>query len=263
MLERWLAHHLAEVMAEAGQAVGPAKAEAEAQAVDLILRLWAHRRAFLAPVDPLGGYRRAVEVLGRLAPDANPWAKYRRPGTYDDLLREMFELLGKIVLAGVLLTNVSCVRPVAEEELKALEEEERHLLYTLEQWLRLVAPSPSRPETEAESANLGMTEGPEADQAPERVDASSSQDRRSDAPMGSDDASLHAAIVAELERMQTYLTDLLSRWREASPGKQEDEDGNSVDVTGGSAAATDDRPDTLGDGEVTSEGPEAETAREE
>ena len=147
--ERWLAHHLAELIAEADQAVGTAKAEYKAQAVDIILKLWVHRRALPEPVDPLGGFRKAVEVLGRLVPDANPWASYHRPDTYEDLLREMFELLGKIVVAGVLLTQVSRVRPITEEELKALEDEERHLNSTLEQWMPFVAPSSPKPEIQS------------------------------------------------------------------------------------------------------------------
>lgn len=43
VLERWLAHHLAELMAEADRAIGLEKAPAERQVVDLILRLWSRR----------------------------------------------------------------------------------------------------------------------------------------------------------------------------------------------------------------------------
>ena len=71
VLERWLAHHLAEVITEAEHAVEPAKVASEAQAVDLILRLWAHRRTLPEPVDPLGGYREAVGVPDRLVPGAD------------------------------------------------------------------------------------------------------------------------------------------------------------------------------------------------
>ena len=88
VLERWLAHHLAEVMAEVDHAVGPEKADAESRAVDLILKLWTHRRALPEPVDPLGGFRKAIEVLGRLAPEADPWRRHHRSGTYEDLLHE-------------------------------------------------------------------------------------------------------------------------------------------------------------------------------
>lgn len=263
VLERWLAHHLAEVIAEADRAVGPAKATSEAQAVDLVLKLWAHRRALPEPVDPLGGYRKAVEVLGRLVPEANPWAYYRRPDTYDGLLREMFELLGTIMLAGVLLTQVSRVRPITAEELMALEEEERYLHSTLEQWMQFVARSPSRPEINIEFVSTGTTEGTEVDGVSESVGDSSNEYRTSDGQAGPDDASLHAAIVSNLERMQTDLTDLLTRWRDSLPCKMEGEGENSVGSLGGRAATTDGSQDVFGDGEVTREQTGADTAKEE
>ena len=249
MLDRWIAHHLAEVIAEASQAAGPAKAASEARAVDLVLKLWGHRRALPEPVDPLGGYRKAVEVLSRLMPEANPWAYYRRPDTYDGLLHEMFELLAKIVLAGVLLTQVSHVRPITEEESKALEEEERHLHAMLEQWMPFVGRSSSRPEIEIEFVNTGTTEGAEPDRESERVGDPGNRDHASDEQVEPDDASLHATIVSNLERMQTDLSDLLTRWRKASPRKIEDE--SSVGSVGACAATADGSLDTPGDGEVT------------
>ena len=255
VLERWVAHHLAEVIAEASRAVGPAKKASEAQAVDLVLKLWAHRRALPESVDPLGGYRKAVQVLGLLMPEANPWAHYHRPDTYEGLLHEMFELLGMIVLAGVLLTQVSRERPITEEEFKALEEDERYFHSALEQWMLLAARSPSRPEIKNEFVSTGTTEGAEEDRESERVNDSSDQNRASDEQVGPDDADLHAKIASNLERMQTELTDLLTRWRESSPCKIEG--ANSGGGAGGCAATTDSSLDTFGDVEVTGEKSEA------
>lgn len=255
VLERWIAHHLAEVIAEASRAVGPAKKASEAQAVDLVLKLWAHRRALPESVDPLGGYRKAIEVLGLLMPEANPWTHYSQPSTCEGLLREMFELLGMIVLAGVLLTQVSRARPITEEEFKALEEEERYLHSMLEKWMLLAARSSSKTEVKIEFVSTGATEGSEADREPERVNDSSDQDRTSDEQAGPDDVDLHAEIVSSLERMQTDLTDLLTRWRESSPRKIES--ANSVGSVGGCAATTDSSLDTFGDVKVTGEKSEA------
>ena len=98
VVDRWLAHHLAEVIAEADRATGTAKAASEAQAVDLILKLWIHRRALPEPVDPLGGCRKAIEVLGRLSPEADPWSRFRQPEGHDGLLHEMFRTLCRIVI---------------------------------------------------------------------------------------------------------------------------------------------------------------------
>lgn len=253
VLERWMAHHLAEVMVEASQAVGPAKEAAEARAVGLVVKLWVHRRALPEPVDPLGGYRKAVQVLSRLIPEANPWAYYRRSGTYEGLLGEMFELLGKIVLAGVLLTQVSRVRPVTEQEFMALEEEERYWHSTLEQWMPFIARSPSRPEIEFEFVNTYTTEDAEPDRESERVGDSGDRERSSEEQVGSDEVSFHAMIVSNLERMQTDLADLLTRWRESPPRRIEDEGENSVGSPGSCAATTDGSLDAPGDGEVAQE----------
>ena len=174
-------------------------------------------------IDPLGGYRKAVQVLGRLIPEANPWAYYHRTGTYEDLLREMFELLGMIILAGVLLTQVSRVRPIAEVELKALEEEERYFLSTLEQWMPVVARSSSKPEIEFEFIDTYTTEDAEPDRESERVGESGDRERASEEQVRSDEVSIHAMIVSNLERMQTDLADLLTRWRESPPRRIEDE----------------------------------------
>ena len=261
--ERWLAHHLAEMIAEADQAVGPAKSASEAQAVDLILKLWTHRRALPEPVDPLGGYRTAVEVLDRLVPEANPWRRFRRPDTYDGLLREMFQLLIRIVLAGLLLTQVSRARPVNEEEFKALEEEERHLQSVIKQWMLFFARPPSRPEIDIEFSDLDTKEDVEVDRESKRVGNSDDQEHTSDEQGTPDDASLHAAIVSNLERMQTVLAELLTRWRKSLPCKDEDQDENLVGRTGGCIATTASSPDAFGDGEVVREKTEADTAGEE
>ena len=264
VLERWLAHHLAEVIAKADQAVGPAKAAAEAQAVDLVLKLWAHRRALPEPADPLGGYRQAVEVLGRLVPEANPWSYLRRPETHDGQLREMFALLSRIVQAGLLLAQISRVRPVTAEESRGLEEEEVHLQSVFEQWMPFFSRSPSGPEVEIEFMGAGAAEDAEisVDEKPERVADSDGLDHISDEQATSTDARLHAAIASDLEDMQSNLADLLTRWRKSSPCKPgpEDEDDNSSGPRGSRAATTAGSVlDAFGDGEMVREKTEADT----
>ena len=262
VLERWLAHHLAEVMTEADHAVGPAKAASEAQAVDLVLKLWAHRRALPEPVDPLGGYRKAVEVLGRLVPEANPWAYRRRPETYDALLHEMFELLGRIVLAGLLLTQVSRARPVTAEESKRLEEEELYLQSVFEQWMPFFPRPQSRPDIKIEFVGTDTAEDAEIgiDKRSERIGDSDDQDHVSDEQVAPTDARLHTAIASDLEGMQNNLADLLTRWRKSSPCEPESEDENSVGLTGDCEATKGGSLDAFGDGEVVREKTEADTS---
>ena len=261
VLERWIAHHLAEAIAEASRTEGPAKAAVEAQAVDLVLKLWAHRRALPEPVDPLGGYRDAVDVLSRLMPEANPWAYYRQAGTYDELLREMFELLGMIVLAGVLLTQVSRVRPITEEEFKALEEEERYWHSALEHWMPFIARSTSKPDVEIEFISTDTTNAVEAGQESRRVGDLRNQDPTAEKQMEPEEANLHATIVSNLERMQTNLADLLTRWQESLPYRMEGE--KSTDNERRFAATIDGSLDTFGDEEINQDKNEVETDRKQ
>ena len=163
VLERWLAHHLAEVLTETDRAVGSAKAASEAQAVDLILKLWVHRRALPEPVDPLGDCRKAVEMLGRLVPEANPWARFRQPESRDRLLCEMFLVLSKIVLAGLYLTQVSRSRPITAEESMLLDDEEIYLNSAFEQWIPFFPRLQSKPETKTEFVGTDTTEGAKPD----------------------------------------------------------------------------------------------------
>ena len=236
MLERWLAHHLAEAIAEAGQAVGPARAASEARAVDLILKVWAHRRALPEPADPLGGYRKAIEVLCRLAPEADPWARYRQPDSYGNLLHEMFELLSGVVLDGLLLTHVSRARPITAEESKGLEDEEAYLQSVFEQWLPFFPGPQPGPRVEIEPADTGTAGGARREEEPKRSGDSRDRENMSDEQTPADEGQLHAAIVADLERMQVDLATLLTRWRESRPCQGGDE--QSIEPAGGCEEAT-------------------------
>lgn len=226
VLERWLAHHLADLIAEADREQGTAKVAAETRAVDMILKLWTHRRALPEPIDPLGGYRTAIEVLSRMAPEADPWKRRSRNSQYEGLLGEMFETLSRTVLAGVLLTQVSTARSVKPEEANGLEDEELFLQEQLERWMPFFSLPPPRPKIEIKIIDPNAVEEIEADlmKGGEEVDegniALDEQAARSE-------ASLHSAIAANLERMHTDLSSLLTRWRSttpASPELNEDED---------------------------------------
>ena len=262
VLERWLAHHLAEAIAEAGQAVGPARAAPEARAVDLILKVWAHRRALPEPVDPLGGYRKAIEVLGRLAPEANPWARYRQPDSYDNLLHEMFELLSGVVLDGLLLTHVSRARPITAEESEGLEEEEAYLQSVFEHWMPFFPRPQSGSGIEFEPSEAGTAEGSRRDEESKQSGGSRDRENMSDEQTPPDEARLHAAIVADLERMQADLATLLTRWRESRPCEGEDE--QSIEPAGGCEdATTAGSPGAVGKGEFNREEREADPGNEE
>ena len=260
MLERWLAHHLAEVIAEAEQAVGSTRAASEAQAVDLVLKLWAHRRALPEPVDPLGGYRKAVAWLGRLAPEADPWAHYRRPDTRDGLLHEMFQLLSRIVLAGLVLTQVSRARPIAEEESKGLEEEEAYLQSVFEQWMPFFPRPQPTSQIKFDFAGADTANAADLDKKPERLGDSDDQHHAPDEQAAPDDVHLHTAIVTDLERMQTDLAKLLHRWRESRPCGRERNDEESMVLNGDCEAAMAESTSVSERGDVVCEKTGADTA---
>lgn len=215
-----MAHHVAGLISEVETASGEAKHAAEAQAVDIILKLWMHRRGLPEPADPLGGFRDAISVLASLRPEANPWRRYRRSESYEDLLYEMFQAMGRVILGGIFLTQVTRARSVADAEAKSLEKEETFLQAELDRWMQLVAPATERPTVVIKYVD-GNTdnenEGKEAASGAESVDTV--DDQKDENIM----AAIDSAIVDNLERMQEDLSALLSKWKNVKPGEAESE----------------------------------------
>lgn len=218
VLERWLAHHLAQLMSEADRTTGLEKAAAERRAVGLILRLWKHRRALPERVDPLGGLRDAIEILGLLNPAADPWRRSPRNRPYDDILHEIFEAMCGVVAGGILLTHMVDARPLPEAAARMLEEEERSLHAELERWLAFFRSAP-----EPQVIEFRVVESDDT------MDGESEPDQSEPAP-GSDrhgnsvnSAALHEMIEANLERIRGDLGQLLVRWRRAAPPEAESE----------------------------------------
>ena len=217
-------------MAEADRVDGPLKAAAETRAVDLILKLWMHRRTLPEPVDPLGGYRNAVAVLGRLTAEANPWRNLQHSNTYEELLQETFAILTRIVLAGLLLTQISRPRPVTTEELEGLEEEEIFLRSKLEEWMSFFSRSQSGDEINTEVVDSDIAEPVDDTARPERPDGPDNATRTQDGQVPQDETVFQSIIVENLERMQENLGVLLDRWRGTTPHQSESDD---VDESGG------------------------------
>lgn len=220
VLERWMAHHVAGLISEVETASGEAKHPVEAQAVDIILKLWMHRRGLPEPADPLGGFRDAISVLASLRPEANPWRRYRRSESYEDLLYEMFQAMGRVILGGIFLTQVTRARSVADAEAKYLEKEETFLHAELDRWMQLVAQPAKRPAVVIKYVD-GNTKNENEEQTAvagtERVDAV--DDQKDENIM----EAIDSAIVDNLERMQEDLSALLSKWKSVKPEKPESE----------------------------------------
>lgn len=211
VLERWLAHHLAEVLNEANSLSGPDKTLAEQRAVDLILKLWAHRRALPTPVDPLGGFRDAIGVLGRLKPEDNPWARFSRDRSlHETLLQEIFETMCRTVLGGLLLTQTEVARAISNKELEYLEEEEIFLDKTLRSWMDAFTPPPELPEVKI--LYVKPREGKEDNELEDGPDARSASTTVSE-ETGESEITPHQIVAINLERMHKQLGQLLTRWK--------------------------------------------------
>ena len=175
----------------------------------------------------------------------------------------MFALLSRIVQTSLLLTQVSRVRPVTAEESKGLEEEEVHLQSVFEQWMPFFPRPQSRPDVKIEFVDARPVEDAEIgiDEKSERVYDPDGRDHVSDEQATPTDTRLHAAIVSDLEEMQSNLADLLTPWRNSSPCEPEGEDDNASDPRGSHAATTAGSSlDAFGDGKMVQEKTEADTA---
>lgn len=207
LLQHWMAHHLAELIAEAAQTVGPAKVAAEKRAVDIILKLWLHRRALPEPVDPLGNLRPALAVLERLMPEQNPWTfYYQREETLETILQDIFHSMARVTLAGIALTQRTQVRPIAQAEANMLEAEEVRLVAMLESWKPCVAPESKYPKTLRD-----VISGEEAAAPPDK-----------DALVGN--AKDRAQAIDQLEQMQAKIGALLTKFKALAIAETEVDD---------------------------------------
>lgn len=134
-LGRWMAHHLAEVMQEAENAEGGNKELARERAVELILKLWSHRRSLPGGAYPLNDLKTVMSVIGRLQQAASPYQRHSADET-EKLLARIFDGLRLIVVHGILLISETKELP---DDLDAaapfLDDEERQFIGAVEGWL--------------------------------------------------------------------------------------------------------------------------------
>lgn len=209
VLDRWLAHHVAELMMQADKAVGQEKEEADARIVDIILKLWADRRILPAHTDPLGGYRQAIAILGALMPEANPWARYRGAGSEEALLRELFETMSRIVVGGILLTTSALGSTLPNSMVESLETEERRLKSDLDRWMALLIMPPTASDDSAKLTSVGATTLGAELSAP----SSEMEDHHAEEDdLRSDKDAIRSAILENLKQMHARLAELLDRW---------------------------------------------------
>lgn len=213
VLQRWMAHHLAEQISKAEGASGAAKAKHEQSAVSLILKLWLHRRGLPDKADPLAGYRDALETLGRLSPDANPWLRHSdRP--YVGILRDMHDAMGLAIVGGIALTELHAAQTHEGVKMDFLDPSEIALLAAFAKWL----PSAKRPRP-PRVVVVRETDAAPNDEGPSEVLPPSTTDRS----QLTEEEQLRMVVADNLSRVHAELGRLLARWKksekEAGAGK--------------------------------------------
>lgn len=157
-LGRWMAHHLAEVMQEVESAEGSDKEQAQERAVDLILKLWSHRRNLPRGAYPLNDLEPIISIIGRLRPEASPYQRHSADET-EKLLTRIFDGLRLVVAHGILLIAES---KELSDDLDAavpfLDDEERQFIEAVRGWIAYVKTGVPQPPlvvlTEEEKADL-------------------------------------------------------------------------------------------------------------
>ena len=205
VLQRWMAHHLAEVLAEADTTEAGPKADAEARAVELVLELWRNRRWLPGTVDPLAGVRETIDMLSFL--ESNPW-RSASDGKHNAILRETFDVLAKVVVLGALLPGHHR-RQASPEEIQALSPDEGHLSALLERWVPYAREArKSRSRWEYILAGTTGTDD-SREREVERADlAAQVTEERDD-----HEAAIRDEIVRELRAARAALKKLVKHWR--------------------------------------------------
>jgi hypothetical protein len=153
ILDRWLAHHVAELIHDAEHSTDPkARREAQKTATDTILKIWDRRANLPGHANPLARYREILEVLSELRPDPTDW--FARMGrNKGGVIGNLYRRFPKLLKALLLLTLPQSERDVPETNRivrKFLKDHENRLLSSLEIRLQFVGDTSSpKPEKSA------------------------------------------------------------------------------------------------------------------
>jgi hypothetical protein len=147
-LGRWLAHHVAELIARAEATEEPnGRATGLAEAVDTILRIWQHRAAVANRLDPLIDLRPAIQVLRTLGQEVPPWPRFSGHKRSDaswrayQALRRLTICLALLELEGreAVRRTAGRTRSIADH----LSDEEKEIIAGVELWAAVADEGPA------------------------------------------------------------------------------------------------------------------------
>ena len=148
-LQRWMAHHLAELIdkAENGSTAAE-RIKARKSAAETILKVWKHRALLPGKAYPLASYQDVLKVLDLLRPGDNPFRYFGRHAEKkrDQLAVTLFDRLSRLIIALLLMKVAPDGRStdVRSTAIKALSKTERHVMRALQQWGELFVSTEKR-----------------------------------------------------------------------------------------------------------------------
>ena len=164
-----MAHHLAEVMQEAKDAEGRDKDLAQEKAVDLILKLWAHRRDLPSNAYPINKIDSVISVIERLRTSTSPF--HRNQGSeIEQFLSRIYSGLQTVAINGIVLTSKTTEIP---DELTAVEpildEEERRIVEAVRNWIVSIKTEQIMPKIEIKYVTQPMEPESKQTESPELI----------------------------------------------------------------------------------------------
>ena len=138
-LGRWMAHHLAELIELARTSRGVERETAQAKAVDVILKIWAHRGDLPGGAYPLKRFTDVVDTIRCLRASSDPFRHYHQKES-QRLLSEAFQGLAAVVAHGLVLFHRESSRIAMADEARAcLDQDEQEVLEALDAWSKFFA----------------------------------------------------------------------------------------------------------------------------
>lgn len=143
-LDRWMAHHLAELIEEAQTQNDPRRREsARRRASELVLKIWDRRTSLSQTANPLVNYEPALAMLINLKEETNPFARARtgRQGLARRLY-DNFQTITKVLVQLELpKTNNKSKPSLASPGARHLPKKEKELLGKLNELLGSIDPT--------------------------------------------------------------------------------------------------------------------------
>jgi hypothetical protein len=163
-----MAHHLAELMAKAkSMPIGKSKSAIEAEAVDLIIKLWTHRGEFHNRINPLYALAPIMQVIQTLDADNYSWIPRHLSGEASSLYH-VFRRLMIVAICNQAQTDPARGVSQAKKTTKSQSSEEKAIVAGLGIWSEALSPKP-KPRVRIVFANESSEEADDSEKSLDQI----------------------------------------------------------------------------------------------